>query len=111
MDAKQETQPKKADNWAEMSDGQEDEPETVEEKQHVIKPAKKIPPPQKGTKNAQGDYVVTKIEIPDLRVGIKDGEDGSEAADSSDSDSGYGDEEDTQVVEEEESKTGKYSPP
>ena len=49
-----------------------------EEKQHVIKPAKKIPPTQKGKKNAQGDYVVTNIDIPDFRDGVKDGSDGEE---------------------------------
>ena len=84
---------KKTDNWAEMSDGeehdQEEEAEAVESK-----PKKFIPPPKKGTKNKQGDYVVTKLDIPDFRDGVKERDENNEDDDSS-SDEGYGDEDDT----------------
>ena len=62
---------KKTDNWAEMSDGEDAEQE--EEKVQSTEPKKNIPVPKKGTKNKGGDYVVTKIDIPDLRDGIKKG--------------------------------------
>merc|ERR1711935_896803 len=62
-------------------------------------PKKVIPPPMKGTKNKGGDYVVTSIDIPDLRDGVK-----SKAAqmeeDDSDRDEGYDDEDDEPVKEE-----------
>ena len=85
----------RTDNWAEMSD---DEPEEIEEskKEHTIKLAKK----SKDFKNARGDYVVTTIDIPDMRTGVK-GEDGEEEADSSDSDEGYGDEDDEPTAQPE----------
>lgn len=62
---------KKTDNWAEMSDGEDAEQE--EEKVAPAEPKKNIPVPKKGTKNKGGDYVVTKIDIPDFRDGIKKG--------------------------------------
>ena len=101
---------KKTDNWAEMSDGEQDEPEEVEEQEPESEEEKiVIPPPMKGSKNKGGDYVVTTIDIPDLRDGVK-----SKAAqleEESDSDEGYGDEDEpakeeakAPVVEE-----GKFS--
>lgn len=106
MENKDET--KKADNWAEMSD-QDQEEEVEEVKNHVIKEAKKkIPPAQKGTKNSHGDYVVTTIDIPDMRVGQKKhDEEGNEVDDSSDSDTEYDDEDDVKETPVEEAK-GKY---
>ena len=93
MESKKE---KQTDNWAEMSDGQEEQEaqETAEgeQKNHVIKPAKKKAP--EGSKNKYGDYVVTSIDIPDLRTGVKDNEKGGVKEDSSDSDTEYDDEDD-----------------
>jgi len=61
---------KKTDNWAEMSDG--DDGEQEEEKVAApVEPKKYIPPARKGTKNKGGDYVVTTLDIPDFRDGIK----------------------------------------
>jgi hypothetical protein len=91
---------KKTDNWAEMSDGEVDEPEVeepVEEKEEEVKIV--IPPPMKGTKNKGGDYVVTSIDIPDLRDGVKSKANGDDE-DESDSDEGYGDEEEPAKEEE-----------
>jgi adenosylmethionine-8-amino-7-oxononanoate aminotransferase len=49
---------------------------------------------KKGVKNVRGDYIVTKIEIPDIRD-KKDGENKKqETEEDSSSDEGYGDEED-----------------
>lgn len=65
---------KKTNNWAEMSDGEEAEPEAVEEnksEEEEPEEPKYIPPPMKGTKNKGGDYVVTTIDIPDFRDGVK----------------------------------------
>ena len=94
-----------------MSDDAEEEDQQQEEKQHTIKVVKKkIPPTVKGTKNSQGDYVVTTIDIPDIRTGIK--KDGGEVndEDESDSDTEYDDEDDTkETAAVEESKTGKYN--
>jgi hypothetical protein len=74
------TEQQKTDNWAEMSDGEEHEEQTLEqkaegeEKNHKIKPAQKVkvPPAMKGTKNTNGDYVVASIDIPDMRTGLKE---------------------------------------
>ena len=101
-DAKKETK-----DWAEMSDDDEqdaqveakeeakEEPAAAEEK-----PAKVVPPAQKGFKNDRGDYVVTSINIPDL-VSKKKTEN-QDDDDSSDSDSeGYGSEEDAKPEAEE----------
>lgn len=101
---------KKNENWAEMSDDQEEEQPEQEEKQHVIKPAaekKKNAP--KGTKNRDGDYVVTTIDIPDIRSGVKQDGDKEEEEEESDSDSGYDDEDDTKETApvQEETKQGK----
>ena len=67
----------KKTNWAEMEDdeGEEeakgDEEKKEDQKEEEQEPKKVIPPPMKGTKNKQGDYVVTTIDIPDTRDGIK----------------------------------------
>ena len=84
----------KTDNWAEMSDGVEDEPE-VEENKSEQEPEEEvekivIPPTMKGSKNKGGDYVVTSIDIPDLREGVKSKSE--QLAEETDSDEGYGDE-------------------
>jgi len=97
-DAVKEEKPK-TDNWAEMSDNDaEEQPEENEEvkKEHVIKPAKKkVPAEQKGIKNARGDYVVTSIDIPDLRAGVKKDKDGNDQAeDDDDTDTEYDEEDD-----------------
>ena len=73
------------------------------------KPKKKVIPGKKGVKNQHGDYVVTSIDIPDHRSGIKkDKQKGEQDSDSS-SDEGYGDEDDTQEQPkpQEEVKEGK----
>ena len=81
-------------DWAEMSDGEEPEADAKEdEKAKITIKKKKIQAAQKGFKNDRGDYVVTTINIPDMRTGVaKEGEDG-EPVDDSDSDTSYGEEE------------------
>ena len=111
--AKEQDPTKKTDDWAEMSDEAEDPEQEAgadgEAKNHVIKQAKKkIPPTQKGTKNKQGDYVVTTIDIPDIRTGVKkEGEEKEETE--SDSDTEYDDEDDQNEApaKEEEKADGK----
>lgn len=100
---------KKNENWAEMSDEHEEE-EAEEQKQQAEKPPKKKAAP-KGAKNKDGDFIVTTIDIPDMRTGIKGGKDDDEDDEDSDSDEGYGDEDDTtaQPVAEE-TKEGKSQP-
>lgn len=101
---------KKNDNWAEMSDEhEEEEVEDTKEKQQTEKPKKRAAP--RGTKNKDGDFIVTTIDIPDTRSGVKGNDDDSDEDDEeSESDEGYGDEEDTttQPVQEE-SKEGKFN--
>lgn len=64
-------------DWAEMSDGEEPEQEAKdEEKAKITIKKKKVPAAQKGFKNDRGDYVVTTINIPDMRTGMKNDEDG-----------------------------------
>jgi len=73
-------------------------------------PKKIIPPAKKGSKNERGDYVVTTIDIPDMRTGMKVIENKLEDSDS-DSEEGYGDE-DEPVKEEtkvEEAPKCKYN--
>ena len=60
-----------------MSDGGEEEPtpdkvaaEAEAEAAAKREAKKKIPPTKKGNKNERGDYVVTTIDIPDMRTGI-----------------------------------------
>lgn len=69
---------------------QETQPEQAEPKEEVKKPY--IPPTKKGFKNDKGDYVVTSINIPDLRDGLKDKKETRQIESDSDSDEGYGDE-------------------
>lgn len=53
-------------DWAEMSDEEAGDNDAKEEEQQVKPlPKKVIPPTQKGTKNKQGDYIVTKIQMID----------------------------------------------
>lgn len=94
-----------------MSDnGEEEEEEKQQEANAEEKP--KIKKAVKGTKNKDGDYVVTSINIPDMRTGIsKNEKTGAAAAIEDDSsDEGYGDEEDNaeQTPAVEENKEGKY---
>lgn len=100
-------------DWAEMSDGEEPEQEaTQEEKAKITIKKKKIPAAQKGFKNDRGDYVVTTINIPDMRTGLtKKDEDGVDV-DESDSDTGYDEEDDTKeekkTAAKEKKEQGKY---
>ena len=62
-----------------MSDGDEAEPEkdaddeNREEGEKVIKQKKqKLPPKKAAVKNDRGDYVVTSIDIPDMRHGMRE---------------------------------------
>jgi hypothetical protein len=107
MEPTQEAEAKKTDNWAEMSDDNEEaeqEARAENEKNEAIKEAKKkIPATQKGIKNKQGDYVVTTIDIPDIRTGFKNVVDGEEV-DSSDTDTEYDEEDDTKEAPKEEEK-------
>ena len=99
-----------------MSDGGDDdekigkEKEDQEAEQPVKKePKKKVPPTKKGTKNDRGDYVITTIDIPDMRTGVSKSEKMQVISDS-DSDSGYGDEDEPKEekkVEEAPAKEGK----
>ena len=96
-------------DWAEMSDGEEPE-DTKEEEKAKITIKKKIPATQKGFKNDRGDYVVTTINIPDMRSGVnKEDEDGN-PAEESDSDTSYGEETDAKATPttEESKKDGKF---
>ena len=72
-------------------------------------PKKKVIPGKKGVKNQHGDYVVTSIDIPDHRSGIRKNKEGQEEESDSSSDEGYGDEDDTQQQPkpQEEIKEGK----
>ena len=93
---KEEVKKDKKQDWAEMSDdeaavaeGQEDEAD----KSKAEKPKKKIQG-KKGFKNERGDYVVTSIDIPDMRTGVKKDGDGDKVESESDSDDVYDDEDD-----------------
>jgi hypothetical protein len=46
------------------------EPQVVEKKVVEAPPKKDYGPPQKRVRNANGDFIVTKIEIPDLVVPV-----------------------------------------
>ena len=83
-----EAKPKATENWAEMSDGHEEE---VEDDKVAVKVVKKK---AKGFKNKAGDYVVTTIDIPDIRTKKNKDEEGGESSEASDSDSGYDEEDD-----------------
>ena len=102
-------------DWAEMSNDEEEEaqPAREEEKVEEIKVVKKIiPPAKKGHKNTRGDYVVTTIDIPDMRTGLSKGGENKNADSDSSSDEGYGDEEapvkEVAAKVEEVKKEGKY---
>jgi hypothetical protein len=64
----------KARNWAELSDHDEDDDANNNDAEEVAaEPKKVIPPKMKGTKNDNGDYVITSFEIADTRKGVKKG--------------------------------------
>ena len=97
---------KKTDNWAEMSDEHVDEDEQIEVE--VEKP-KKIKPAKKGTKNRDGDYVITTLDIPDMRTGMREAKEktGLAAEIDSDSDTEYDEEDDNKEAAVEEKVEGK----
>ena len=99
-------------DWAEMSDGEEPEQEaTQEDKAKITIKKKKIPAAQKGSKNDRGDYVVTTINIPDMRTGVNKKDEDGQDVDESDSDSGYDEEDDAKEEKKaaaSEKKEGKY---
>jgi len=114
MSDKKAEQTQKTEDWAEMSDnGEEEEEEKQQDANAEEKP--KVKKPIKGTKNKDGDYVITTLDIPDMRTGINKAEKTGVAAAISDdsSDEGYGDEdepaEETPAVEEK--KEGKFGKP
>lgn len=93
-----------------MSDnGEEEEEEKQQDANAEEKP--KIKKPIKGTKNKDGDYVVTSIDIPDMRTGVNKAEKTGAAAAIEDdsSDEEYDDEDDTteQTPAVEDKKEGK----
>jgi hypothetical protein len=57
-----------------MSDGEgadaDKDAADQEEQAQVIIAKPKPPPTKKGVKNDRGDYVVTSIDIPDMRTGV-----------------------------------------
>lgn len=87
-----------------MSNEEDEEAqETREEAPKVEEVKKVIPPAKKGTKNVRGDYVVTTIDIPDMRTGLKEGRNKNALIESdSDSDEGYGEEEEAVVEDKKE---------
>ena len=92
--AADEKQAEKKD-WAEMEDDEDPEADAEREQAEVKKEKKKkVPQAKKGFKNDRGDYVVTSIVVPDLRVGANKKEKKEQESDS-DSESGYDDEDDS----------------
>lgn len=86
--------PAEKKDWAEMEDDEDPEADADAEKAEVKKEKKKkIPQAKKGFKNDRGDYVVTSIVVPDLRVGLEKKE--KKQDDESDSDTEYDDEDDS----------------
>ena len=91
----------KRENWADLSDADEgaddqnaDAPFTRGEESKKTEQPKpvRVPNAKKGIKNVRGDYIVTKIEIPDIKS-KKDGENkNKESEEESSSDEGYGEE-------------------
>ena len=95
-------------DWAEMSDGDEEVEETEQTQQAEEKEKKKIPAAKKGFKNDRGDYVVTDIDIGELRSNAK--KEQKEKAEETDSDTEYDDEDDVkEEAQVEEKKEGKLS--
>ena len=94
-DTKVEDKSKKT-NWAELSEGDEedivDTPINNEDAAEDVKPVY-IPPKMPGKKNKNGDYVVTSLDIVDTRTGVKK-EKKDKVEEESSSDEGYGDEDD-----------------
>lgn len=101
-------------DWAEMSDddGENDAGAAEEQKAKPEPEVKKyIPPTQKGTKNKQGDYIVTSFEIPDIRDESKAKKDEEADEDDSSDDDYYGNEDDNdkdQAANTEVTKEGKF---
>lgn len=86
--------PAEKKDWAEMEDDEEPEADAEKEQAEVKKEKKKkVPAAKKGFKNDRGDYVVTSIVVPDLRVGAEKKEKRQDS--DSESDSGYDDEDDS----------------
>jgi|TARA_B110001450_G_C17554563_1_gene454110 hypothetical protein len=84
--------PAEKKDWAEMEDDNDSDKDAEEEQVQVKKEKKKkIPQAKKGFKNDRGDYVVTSIVVPDLRVTEKK----EKLEESSDSDTEYDDEDDS----------------
>lgn len=89
---KQETKEAARQNWADESDEEEDEGKeigssapiskpdhkvlepTKKEEEVVAEPKKDYGPPQKRVRNFNGDFIVTKIDIPDLVVPVLEDE-------------------------------------
>ena len=95
-------------DWAEMSDGEEEVEETEQTQQVEEKEKKKVPAAKKGFKNDRGDYVVTTIDIGDMRSTAK--KEQKEKEEESDSDTEYDDEDDAkEETKVEEKKEGKFS--
>ena len=85
---KQEAKEAARQNWADESDGEEDEGKEIGSSAPVAKPDHKVlepakekeeekpvpkkdyGPPEKRVRNMNGDFIVTKIEIPDLVVPV-----------------------------------------
>lgn len=89
-----EEKPAEKKDWAEMEDDEDPEADAEREQAEVKKEKKKkVPQAKKGFKNDRGDYVVTSIVVPDLRVGANKKEKKEESE--SDSESGYDDEDDS----------------
>ena len=103
-------------DWAEMSDVDEDNEhadDAQKKEEDKEKPKKKIPA-KKGFKNDRGDYVVTTIDIPDMRTGMRKEGGNAAGGEETDSDSVYDDEDDTkeqqQAATEEKKEESKYQP-
>ena len=94
---------KKAEAWADMSDGEEAEHhDNMEAEEKKVVKKKNIPKAQKGVKNDRGDYVVTKIEIADARADAKKERENAQKDEDSDSDTEYDDEDDVKEEAKEE---------
>lgn len=89
------TQEEQKKDWAEMSDGEEPEADAAEDKAKITIKKKKVPAAQKGFKNDRGDYVVTSINIPDMRTGVNKKDEDGQPVEESDSDTEYDEEDDS----------------
>ena len=94
-------------DWANMSDDEDAERE-VQKEQVPQEEKKKVPKPMKGVKNDRGDYVVTTIDVAETRAPEKKSKEVVE--EESDSDEGYGEEEDNQQEEVKEEVKAEAKP-